>query len=545
MKTEAPGATVGIVIRTKDRPFFVLRALKSVAAQIFEDWHIMLVNDGGNAAELDAAIAGAGLPQTVLGKMTRLHLDPGLGRSAAFNRGAQTLRTEFVTCLDDDDTWAPEFLAELVAFFRETSANVPEMGGVLARVTALREELVETPEGYEIKVIGEDNLAPAFRRSEFFINPLAYACYRQDLYPIQWMLRRDAALEVGGFPEVFDVMEDRAFMNLFLMRYRLALLDRPLAYHHRRVNRSTDNQRSVLLNTLDNPSYDWRLFADLARPGFDLAKRAIEAQLLRSIAADLLAEVNYETSAIWQKVHGEMRTLSTRLDADKAELIGKIDAVAERAASLAQELPEAGADAEESGAQETDWDSRPQVPLDHPAPDLHIAPEKLAYDLWHLFETHEHAQHVAPGVRFAERLELSRSASQQGLLLHVTPALRRFELQIPETRDWCAVELALDGLALPGGGLRCHVHLASPEGYLFETALTHFDPSPEDPSRHRLDDFQIHACHAGRGGTMTREIDAGWLARVKRPKLSLILPRFAQNFRFVCKNVVIEHVSVV
>ncbi len=526
MKTAGKGSTVGIVIRTKDRPFFVLRALGSVAAQVFRDWQIMLVNDGGDAAELDAAIAGADLPQALMDKLTRLHLDPGVGRSAAFNRGAQALKTEFVTCLDDDDTWAPEFLSALVGFYRETAAQVPELGGVLARVTALREELTETPEGYEIKIIGEDNLPPAFRRSEFFINPLAYACYRQDLYPVQWMLRREAVLEVGGFPEVFDVMEDRAFMNRFLMRYRLALLDRPLAFHHRRVNRSTDKQRSVLLNTLDNPSYDWRLFADLARPGFDLAKRATEAQLLRSVAADLLAEVNYETSAIWQKVHGEMRTLVTRLDADKAELLSRISAQAERAATV-------------------DARAQREAPEEPEAPELSVAPEKVAYDLWRLFEAHEHAQHVAPGVRFAERLELSRSASQQGLLLHVSPALRRFELQIPETRDWCAVELALDGLALPGGGLRCHVQIWSPEGYLFESALTHFDPTPEDATRHRLDGFQVHACHAGLASIITRDIEAGWLERVKRPKLSIILPRYAQNFRFVCKNMVIEHLASV
>ena len=523
-------ATVGVVIRTKDRPVFVLRALRSVADQMFQDWRIALVNDGGNTIALDAALADTELSGCLAERIIRLDLSPGVGRSAAFNRGVQALETEFVTCLDDDDTWAPEFLSALVSFYRETSSNVPDLGGVLSQAKALCEEVQETPEGQRVSIIGEDDLPAAFKRPEFFINPLAYACYRQDFYPVQWLLRRDAVLAVGGFPENFDVMEDRAFMNRFLARNRLAVLERPLAYHHRRVSRSKDKERSIHLNTLDNPSYDWRFFADLARPGFDLEARAQEAEVLFSVSSALLAEMNYETSAIWQKVNGEARALEARLDSLKTEIIASVAPEAEPA-----EIP----------ALPASEDRSPSVSTEPQMRDLAIPYEKRAYDLWRLFPAQDHAQHVVPGVRFAKRLELSHNGSQQGLLLHISPSKQQLELQIPDTGDWSAFELALDDLILPGCGLRCHVVLSSIEGYLFETALAYLAPSSAESSRHMLEDFKVHACHAQQCSVLSRTIDAAWLERVKNPKLSIVLPRNARNFRFVCNNIVVEHIPKV
>ncbi len=435
-ETEQP-ISVGIVMRTRDRPVFVLRALASVAAQTYSDYKVMLVNDGGEPLPLDGAIAASKLPPALRAKLTVHHITPGVGRSAAFNSGVAQLDTDLIACLDDDDTWAPDFLSALVAFYRETQAKVPHLGGVAARATARREEIIEGPAGPQIRDLDEEGLPAAFLRPEFFINPLAYACYRQDLYPVQWLIRRDAILAVGGFPETFDVMEDRAFMNRLLARYRIAVLDRKLAFHHRRVNRATDTERDALLNTVDNPSYDWRLHADLARPEVDLAGQAELAATVRSVMADLLAEVNYETSAIWQKVDGEMRELGRRLDSDKAQILAELAA-------------------------------RPGAVPTEAAPRMDsIARADVVYDLWQHHAGQPDAHHIVPGRRFSGRLELSIAGAPAGLLLHVAPDQRRLEVQIPQTRDWCALEIALDGLAALGEGLCAHVQLWSLNGYLF------------------------------------------------------------------------------
>jgi len=516
----AENISVGIVIRTKDRPLFVTRALASVQAQQHLKWHIMLVNDGGDAAALDDAIAPQSRALKAQGRLTVLDLNPGAGRSAAFNRGVAALDTDFVACLDDDDTWEPDFLSALLAFYLDTKPTVPDLAGVAAQVTALKEDFFDTMQGREIRVVGEEGLPPSFRRGEFFLNPLAYACYRQDIYPVQWVLRRDAVLAVGGFPEHFDVMEDRAFMNQFLARHRLAILDRKLAYHHRRVARSNDLTRNVLMNSLDNPSYDWRLFADLARPGFDLATKADMPAMIRSIAADLLSELNYETSAIWQKVDGDIRSLSQRLDSDRAEMQAALAALMAECISISAptEAPVLG----------------------HPLPLPASATINAAYDLWQVFDDGDHGQRVVSGTRFAERLELSRPSSEDGLLLHVSPMLQRLELQIPDTREWTAVELCLEGLPMTEKTVRVTCQLSSVAPYLFETALVCCDVSATTTPSFLFSDHEVHSCPGNVGCSVTREIDTAWLEQAVRPKLSIILPRHARNFIFICNNLRIE-----
>ena len=508
---DLPAPSVGVVIRTKDRPVFVKRALATVMAQSHQNFHIILVNDGGDLSQLQAALAPDGVLIVPQERFTLLNLNPGQGRSAAFNRGVEALQTDFVTCLDDDDTWDADFMSALLAFFLETVPSVPDLGGVGAQVIALKEEIIGTGTDTEIRIIGEDSLPAAFHRGEFFLNPLAYACYRQDIYPVQWMMRRDAVLQIGGFPEHFDVMEDRAFMNRFLARWRMAILDRRLAYHHRRIQRAEDRTRNVLLNTLDNPSYDWRYFADLARPAIDLETDSAMAAIIRSIVSDLLSEVNYETSAIWQKVDGEMRSLRAQLAEDRDALLHQL---------------------------ETAPAGRAPAPKNAMGSDRLMSQPAL-FDLWKVFPQGEHAQYVTPNTAFAQRLSLSINAPQYGLLLHASSHTHKLVLQIPDTGEWAALEMRLDGLAAAGQGLQCHVQIDAAEDYLFETALQHRVTTENGEIRHDAGAFAVHACNAGTGSIISRDIPAAWLHSVSQPKLSIIFPRRCQNFRFICTNLVV------
>ncbi|KPQ08443.1 MAG: glycosyltransferase [Rhodobacteraceae bacterium HLUCCA12] len=497
---------VGIVIRTRDRPLFVRRALASVLAQSWPHWRIALINDGGARDTLEAAIADvASVRAFPDGALVVEHLAQSIGRSAAFNLGMERLDTEFVTCLDDDDTWSPDFLRDLVAFHARTAPLVPDLGGVMCGLTAIREDVIELNGKPTIVTLGEDGLPNSFKRDDFFLNPIAYACYRQDVYPVQWMLRREAARAVGGFPEDFNVMEDRAFMTRFLQHWRVAMLDRPLAFHHRRVSRRDDRARRVEMNTIDNPSYDWRLFSDLARvpvhspPGTDADRTAHDTRL-RAIATTVLREVNDETSALWHKLDGEAGRLHQRLD----RLEGR----------LAHAAPETAA--------------------------LDADPETCLWSLWDRMGEQDIAHPVAPGHPFAERLELSQPFDLPGRLLHVSKAARRLIVQLPQTRDWSALEIALDGLAGPGHGLRCQFEIEADTGYLFETALSIIEREGLGRRQHKFLDTHVHSCQAHAPLRVTRDLTPAMLSRGESPKLSIILPRQALNFRFCCRDLVIS-----
>ncbi|MCC5969373.1 MAG: glycosyltransferase family 2 protein [Pararhodobacter sp.] len=498
---------VGIVIRTRDRPLFVRRALACVLAQSWPHWQIALINDGGARPALEAAIADASaITPFPKGALVVEHLPRSGGRSAAFNLGVERLETDFITCLDDDDTWSPDFLHDLIGFQQETAALVPDLGGVMCRLAAIREEVVEKAGKQSIVTLGEDDLPNAFKRDDFFINPIAYACYRQDVYPVQWMLNREAVRAAGGFPEAFNVMEDRAFMTRFLQRWRLAVLNKPLAFHHRRVSRRKDSARQVEMNTIDNPSYDWRLFADLARipthspPDTDIATTEHDTRL-RAIAALVLREVNDETSALWHKMDGEAARLHQRLQRLEHRLTNS--AVTEP---------------------------------------ISADPAQVAWSLWPHLGDHDIGHTIAPGTPFAGRFELSQAFDIPGRLVHGSKAARRLVVQLPQTRDWSAIEIVLDGLAAPGAGLRCSFEVEGDTGYLFETALSIHRRDRLGRAQNRLLEPHVHACPAGTNAQFTREFSGALLADGESAKLSIILPRHAENFRFCCRDLVISRI---
>lgn len=503
-------SSVGVIIRTRDRLPFLHRALASVAAQTHRNWQVVLVNDGGEPAALNELIEALGTPGTDSPPFPRerlqvAHLSPAAGRSAAFNHGLALLDTEFVTCLDDDDSWHADFMQALLAFHERVRPMVPDLGGVMAMVTAIREEVIEQPDGQtEIAELGEDGLAQAFKRRDFLVNPVAYATYRHDLYPVQWMLRREAVARLGGFPEEFDVMEDRAFMARFLQHWQLAVLDRKLARHHRRVSRLADTRRTTAMNTLDNPSYDWRLFADLARIGVhspmpEKTASGDPATLLRAIASTVVKELNDETSALWHKIDGEARTLREGV----AALAGQ---VAVPAASDRIEPP----------------------------------PEHVAYSLWQSLDAGEIGHDIAPGKTFLGRFMLSQGFTLPGQLVLASALRRRLDIQLPETRDWSALEIVLGGLAMRGGGLICEAVIGSTEGFLFETALSLWQKRLGGGREHHFVAAHVHACPPMGNVHLRREFSATDLGGGQDAKLSIILPKSARNFRFCLHDVVIS-----
>jgi glycosyltransferase involved in cell wall biosynthesis len=99
---------VSVIIPTHNRKAFVLEAVDSVLAQTYEDFELIVVDDG-SADETGEALEQYG---------ERLHYlyQANRGVSAARNNGLAHARGEFVAFLDSDDLWLPKKLAVQVAF---------------------------------------------------------------------------------------------------------------------------------------------------------------------------------------------------------------------------------------------------------------------------------------------------------------------------------------------------------------------------------------------------------------------------------------------
>jgi glycosyltransferase involved in cell wall biosynthesis len=115
-------SAVSVVIPLYNKGPYIARALKSVLAQTFQDFEVIVVDDGSTDGGAEV-VRGFDDPRI------RLIQQENLGVSAARNRGIAAARAELVAFLDADDEWLSGFLETIMRMRRE----FPEAG---AYVTA-------------------------------------------------------------------------------------------------------------------------------------------------------------------------------------------------------------------------------------------------------------------------------------------------------------------------------------------------------------------------------------------------------------------------
>jgi glycosyltransferase involved in cell wall biosynthesis len=244
---DRPGSSaeaVSILMRTKNRPLMLPRALRSVLGQTFRDWHLIVVNDGGDVAVAEHLLAEHAA--AFAGRVTLIHHPETQGMEAASNRALEAAQGDFVVVHDDDDTWHPDFLARTVGFL-----SAPGNAGYIGVVASCR--IVWERISGETIVEEEQTPFPSFGLNIELRRVLAGNSFP----PISLVLRRAAVLQVGAFNADMPVLGDWEFNLRALALGDFGFIPEPLAYYHQRRD-STDPiyGNSVVAGTADHQRYD-------------------------------------------------------------------------------------------------------------------------------------------------------------------------------------------------------------------------------------------------------------------------------------------------
>ena len=228
---------VVIVMRTYERPVLLARALASVASQKHADWHLVVVNNGGDPADVDATVAASAVARSG-GSHTVLHLTERVGMEAASNRALATAQGEFFAVHDDDDVWHPDFLAA-------TTARLAAEPGAGAVVTGLT-KVIETMRG--------DKVWPV-REEPFWLNE-GRLTFRgmigaNTFPPVAALFRTSLIGSVGGFDESLPVLGDWEFNLRAVRAGRFLFEPRVLARYH---VRTPDSDRASANSITDGES---------------------------------------------------------------------------------------------------------------------------------------------------------------------------------------------------------------------------------------------------------------------------------------------------
>jgi glycosyltransferase involved in cell wall biosynthesis len=123
-RNTVPTPGVSVVMPLFNKEPYVRRAIESVLAQTFQDFEIVVVNDGSTDG-------GSDVVRQIADPRIRRIDQENAGVSAARNRGIHEARSGLIAFLDADDEWLPEFLATIL----KLRARFPQAG---AYATAYR-----------------------------------------------------------------------------------------------------------------------------------------------------------------------------------------------------------------------------------------------------------------------------------------------------------------------------------------------------------------------------------------------------------------------
>ncbi len=180
---------VSIIVRTKDRPVLLKRALQSIAAQTYRQIEVVLVNDGGCDLDIDELKA-------ILGDITLnyIRLGKNTGRAHAANVGIENVHGNYIGFLDDDDEFYPEHVFTLISFLKESEHQIAYSDSLMVhsryhsatgQMDTIRKELVFSHDfNYDLLI---------------FENYIPLLCL---------LFKRETLLNSTGFDESFNLYED-------------------------------------------------------------------------------------------------------------------------------------------------------------------------------------------------------------------------------------------------------------------------------------------------------------------------------------------------
>lgn len=226
MSEQQPSSMISIIMPCLNGARHVQAAIDSVLAQTFNNFELIVVDNGSTDRTPE-------ILEAIIDPRLRLLSLPERGVSRARNLGLQEARGAFIAFLDSDDTWSTEFLEKM---YTALAAN-PD--AVLA-------------------YCGWQNLGLPGPRGEPFVPPdyenpdKAAAMLEGCRWPIHACLTRHTAIiEAGGFNTRLIIAEDYLlWMEVSVIGPIICVPEVLAQYHHHGGEQATHNRALAVLDTL-------------------------------------------------------------------------------------------------------------------------------------------------------------------------------------------------------------------------------------------------------------------------------------------------------
>lgn len=215
--------SVSIIIPTYNHGNYVLETLRSVFAQTFSDYEVIVVNDGSpdQTAQLLQPLMDEG-------RIRYIEQVNG-GQAAARNRGLAEAKGKFIAFLDDDDLWPADKLAWQTDVLEKTNAVL--VGGSVVHIREGCEG-----EHHPTNVIGKITKEDLAGGAQFFS-------------PGQTLIRHEALKTVGGFdPSIWGADDYDLYLRLE-QQGTLYIEDKISLFYRLHAGNASKQRHRMLINT--------------------------------------------------------------------------------------------------------------------------------------------------------------------------------------------------------------------------------------------------------------------------------------------------------
>ena len=260
-------SNISVIIPLYNKVSEIELTLRSVLSQSVPPREIIVVDDGSTDGSAEVV-------ERLATPLVRLIRQQNCGVSAARNRAMREATGEWVALLDGDDMWCSDYLATVA----EMIERWPTCGAYGT--------------GFSIDD-GERCVEAAYCQREGIVDFFAESMTRYVLIPSATTLRRDLALELGGFPEGMRMGEDQFLWTKIARVADVAFMPRPMVIYSRAAtNRSAaiyrpeqtefsfeqlyEPERRDLSNEYIARVALGKALIDSSRGGTEAARRALE-----------------------------------------------------------------------------------------------------------------------------------------------------------------------------------------------------------------------------------------------------------------------------
>lgn len=198
MSEEYEPGLVSVIISTYNRADLVGRAIQSVLNQTYQDFELIVVDDGSidNTEEVVRNFKDA--------RIHYIRHKENRGAPFARNYGAKIANGEYISLLDSDDYYLPNKLTVQIDAFKSDSDAGLVYSNIFEEWSNTKRRIKYDPKTFESGYLFEKVVLKSVH------------CRLPT-----WLIRREFFISIGGFDEKLPKLQDRDFIVRFSYRYKL------------------------------------------------------------------------------------------------------------------------------------------------------------------------------------------------------------------------------------------------------------------------------------------------------------------------------------